>query len=233
MPAADQDAAGALEGGSVNWYVKVLKQYSDFTGRARRQEYWMFALVHAGVSFALGLVMAVLGSIVGNAGFIIGGALMGIYVLAMIVPAIAVAVRRMHDIDKSGVYLLVNLIPAVGGIIFIVLAAQEGTRGPNQYGPDPKAEYGADPGYPVAQGAYGQQGGYAQPGYPQQGGYPQPGYPQYGQQGGYPQPGGYPQQAGYSQHGGYPQQGGYGQQGAYPQRGGWPQQGNPSGGPRY
>jgi uncharacterized membrane protein YhaH (DUF805 family) len=112
----------------VDWYVKVLKQYADFNGRARRKEYWMFLLFNFIISLVLGIL----------AGVIRMPILATLYMLAVLVPAIAVGVRRMHDIGKSGWVLLVGLIPLVGGIILLVWAATEGTPGSNQYGPDPK-----------------------------------------------------------------------------------------------
>lgn len=120
----------------MNWYLKVLKQYADFNGRARRQEYWMFAL------FNFIAIVALL--IVGSA---IGGALDApeiamipyvIYVLGVLIPGLAVAVRRLHDQNKSGWYYCVAFIPLVGGIWLLVLLCTEGDVGPNQYGADPK-----------------------------------------------------------------------------------------------
>jgi uncharacterized membrane protein YhaH (DUF805 family) len=120
----------------MNWYLKVLKQYADFNGRARRQEYWMFALFNFIAVFALAIV-----------GVIIGGVLDApeiaaipylIYVLGVLIPGLAVAVRRLHDQNKSGWYYCVAFIPLVGSIWLIVLLATEGDAGPNQYGPDPK-----------------------------------------------------------------------------------------------
>lgn len=120
----------------MNWYLKVLKQYADFNGRARRKEYWMFALFNIIIIMVLGLVFGA-----------IGGALeteelmtipIAIYYLGIIIPSLAVAVRRLHDQDKSGWYYLISFIPLIGGIWLLVLMCTEGTHGPNQYGPDPK-----------------------------------------------------------------------------------------------
>ncbi|WP_404812559.1 DUF805 domain-containing protein [Capnocytophaga canimorsus] len=107
----------------MNWYLKVLKQYADFKGRARRKEYWMFTLFNSIVFFALGFI----------GGLIETTVLVSIYYLAIIVPSIAVGVRRMHDVGKSGWFILVP-------IYNLVLCLTEGERGPNQYGPDPKAQ---------------------------------------------------------------------------------------------
>jgi uncharacterized membrane protein YhaH (DUF805 family) len=112
----------------VDWYLKVLKQYADFNGRARRKEYWMFVLFNFIIAVVLGIV----------AGIIRLPILTTIYSLAVLVPGIAVGVRRMHDIGKSGWVLLIGLIPLLGVILLIVWAAQEGNPGSNAYGPDPK-----------------------------------------------------------------------------------------------
>lgn len=199
----------------MEWYKKVLRQYADFDGRARRKEYWMFSLVNAAVGLAVMIVFGGLGAAFGSETlFYLGIGLLVIYCLAIVVPSVAVATRRLHDTNRSGWWQLLNLaglIPFVGfiaSIVLIVFFAMDGTPGPNQYGPDPKAdERGlAGPGQFSAAG-YPQTGlpaGYPQPGYPQPG-YPQSGYPQADYpQSGYPQPG-YPQ-PGYPQPG-YPQQG--------------------------
>ena len=130
----------------MNWYTKVLKQYADFSGRARRTEYWMFTLFNVIVLIVLGFVDRALGfgSFAGSSG---GGAMAfsaslgllgGIYSLAVLVPSLAVAVRRLHDTDRSGWWLLIGLIPIVGGIVLLVFMVLEGTRGPNSHGADPK-----------------------------------------------------------------------------------------------
>jgi uncharacterized membrane protein YhaH (DUF805 family) len=137
---------------AVNWYTKVLKQYVDFSGRARRTEYWMFALFNLIVLIVLMVVENVLGfgSFSGSSGgsgmaFSASlGPLSGIYSLAVLLPGLAVAVRRLHDTNRSGWWLLIGLIPFIGGIVLLVFMVLEGTRGPNAHGADPKM---------VAQGA--------------------------------------------------------------------------------
>ncbi|MBT2481415.1 DUF805 domain-containing protein [Streptomyces sp. ISL-94] len=114
----------------MNYYTDVLKKYADFSGRARRQEYWMFFLCNLAVAIVVAIIDAVIG-----ANMII----YGLYVLAIIVPCIALTVRRLHDLGKSGWWCFIVFIPLVGGIWLIVLAATEGQPGPNQYGPSPKA----------------------------------------------------------------------------------------------
>lgn len=119
----------------MNWYLKVLKQYVDFDGRARRKEYWMFLLVNIVVSIVIGIVDVVAG-LKTSSGIGILGAL---YSLAILLPSLGVTVRRLHDIDKSGWWVLIGFVPIIGFIVLLVFAAMEGTRGDNQYGPDPKA----------------------------------------------------------------------------------------------
>lgn len=121
----------------MDWYLKVLKQYADFSGRARRKEYWMFVLFSIIVSFVLGIVdaltgMTMLDGSIGTLGFI--------YTLAILVPSLAVGARRLHDIGRSGWWMLIGLVPVIGFIVLIVWYASEGTRGDNRFGADPKAD---------------------------------------------------------------------------------------------
>ncbi len=120
----------------MKWYLKVLKQYADFNGRARRKEYWMFFLFNMIFIVALALLSGMIGGSTNSEELVSIPIL--IYYLAIIIPSIAVVVRRLHDQNKSGWYYLVSLIPFIGGIWLIVLMCTEGDSGPNQYGPDPK-----------------------------------------------------------------------------------------------
>lgn len=113
----------------MHWYVGVWQKFAEFGGRARRTEYWTFFLINIVVSAALGLVDTVLGSI---------GILSGLYGLAVLIPGLAVAVRRLHDTGRSGLWVLMGFVPVIGTIFVLVLLALEGTRGPNQYGADPR-----------------------------------------------------------------------------------------------
>jgi uncharacterized membrane protein YhaH (DUF805 family) len=123
----------------MEWYLKVLKQYADFSGRARRKEYWMFYLIHVLILLGfVGLFTAFLGNGDGPvSAFMI---LYGIYVLGTFIPTLAVTVRRLHDTGKSGAMILVTLIPFIGGIWLFILMVTEGEYGENGYGPDPKGE---------------------------------------------------------------------------------------------
>lgn len=119
----------------MNWYLKVLKQYADFSGRARRKEYWMFVLFN--IIFAM--VAMVLDNVSGIAMEGIGyGPLYGLYTLAVLIPSIAVGVRRLHDIGKSGWMMLITFIPLIGGIWLFVLMVTDSNPGENEYGLNPK-----------------------------------------------------------------------------------------------
>lgn len=120
----------------MEWMLLPLKRYADFQGRSRRKEYWMFLLGVVIVSIVVGIIEG----ITGMAGMIGGiyGPLTLLLLLAIIVPAIAVQVRRFHDQDKSGWFVLLGLIPFLGGLIVLVFMLLEGTQGPNRFGEDPK-----------------------------------------------------------------------------------------------
>ena len=115
----------------MNWYLKVLKQYADFSGRARRKEYWMFTLFNMIFLYGLLLTGAALDS---TALMILGG----IYLLGVFIPSLAVGVRRMHDIGKSGWYILVSFIPFIGGIWLLILNVTDSESGTNKWGENPK-----------------------------------------------------------------------------------------------
>ena len=116
----------------MEWNLKELKNYVVFSGRARRKEYWMFILINA----IIALIIMGIGQQIGTYGFILSL----IYSLAILLPSLAVSVRRLHDIGKSGWMILITLIPIIGGIWFLILTIKEGEKGANQYGEDPKAE---------------------------------------------------------------------------------------------
>ena len=119
----------------LEWMLMPLKRYADFSGRSRRKEYWMFVL---GVLIAA-IVLGIIEGILGLSGMVGGayGPLTLLLVLAVIVPSIAVQVRRFHDQDKSGWFVLLALIPFIGGLVVLVFMLLEGTKGPNRFGPDP------------------------------------------------------------------------------------------------
>ncbi|WP_340609928.1 DUF805 domain-containing protein [Xenorhabdus bharatensis] len=114
----------------MNWYVQVLKNYADFSGRARRKEYWMFYLFNMLALLAVFILSSLLGETIGLI-------LVVLYVVITFIPSLAVSVRRLHDSNRSGWWLLLNIIPA-GGIVVFIFTLLEGTEGSNEYGADPK-----------------------------------------------------------------------------------------------
>ena len=120
----------------MNWYIKVLQNYANFSGRARRKEFWFFVLFNAIFTFAAAVIDNVLGITFDELAY---GPIYCLYGLAMFIPGIAVSVRRLHDIGKSGWYFLLSFIPCVGGIILLVFDLTAGDPYENEYGPDPKA----------------------------------------------------------------------------------------------
>ena len=127
---AQQDSQPAQGTMSLPDAVRTcLNKYVDFSGRARRSEYWWFALS----IFIVYLVASFLGRAV-SAGVLLAD----LVALGLFLPSLAVAVRRLHDTNRSGWFYLISLIPLVGTIILIVFMCQESVRGPNRYGPSPK-----------------------------------------------------------------------------------------------
>lgn len=121
----------------MNWYLKVLRQYADFNGRARRKEFWMFFLFNLIFSVAAMILDNVLGIAWEKIGY---GPLYVIYGLAVFLPNLAVTVRRLHDVGKSGWWIFISLIPLIGAIWLLVLMVTDGNPGNNEYGPNPKEE---------------------------------------------------------------------------------------------
>jgi len=112
----------------INNYVNVLKNYVNFNGRARRREYWLFVLANIIVAFVVGFI----------AGLIKLPILGTIYSLAVLLPGIAVCIRRLHDIGKSGLWYLLIFVPLVGAIVLLVFFCTDSEAGTNAYGPNPK-----------------------------------------------------------------------------------------------
>ena len=123
----------------MNWYLKCLKQYIDFWGRARRKEYWMFTLWNVVIIMFLA-ALAAIGTEIGSDSFVsyIPMVLYLLYGLFILIPSFTVSVRRLHDIGKSGWWILIGLIPVIGSIILLVWYCTEGQRCENEWGPDPK-----------------------------------------------------------------------------------------------
>jgi uncharacterized membrane protein YhaH (DUF805 family) len=116
----------------VHWYVAVLKKYAVFRGRARRREFWLYTLVNIVVS----LVLEVVDRVAGTDGHF--PVISGIYGLLVLLPTLAVTIRRLHDTDRSGWWILLNLIPVIGWLVVLVFNVMDGTPGPNRHGDDPK-----------------------------------------------------------------------------------------------
>ena len=113
----------------------VLTQYVGFGGRARRSEYWWYALF----SVLVGIVAVILDNALGTDFESTGNGLISLLLnLALFLPSLAVAVRRLHDTDRSGWWLLIALIPLVGAIVLLVFFCQDGTPGKNRFGNSPK-----------------------------------------------------------------------------------------------
>ena len=117
----------------MDWYLKVLRHYADFGGRAQRKEYWMFQLINLIATVALGMV----GALIGGGGDA-GDALPGLYSLAVFLPSLGVTVRRLHDIGKSGWWVLLGFIPLVGVLVLLFFLVKDSEAGSNAYGPNPK-----------------------------------------------------------------------------------------------
>ncbi len=128
----------------MQWYIGAFKKFAQFAGRARRKEFWMFALFNVIVAIIIGIIESVLGLATtsaanGTASFN-GGPLSIIYSLAAIVPGLALGARRLHDIGKSGWLQLIALIPIVGVFILLYWFIKEGDAGQNKFGANPKTE---------------------------------------------------------------------------------------------
>jgi uncharacterized membrane protein YhaH (DUF805 family) len=121
----------------MNWYLQALKKYAVFTGRARRKEYWFFVLFNIIISAALAIVDYFTGTYSATYGM---GLLGCLYTLGVLIPAIAVSVRRLHDTGRSGWWLLLALIPVIGGIVLLVFMVFDSDPGENKYGPSPKVD---------------------------------------------------------------------------------------------
>ena len=112
-----------------NFRSIITEHYFDFNGRARRQTFWYFFLVNIVIAIVLGIIDGIIGTqIIGS-----------LYSLAVLLPGLGLSVRRLHDLDKSGWWLLIAIIPLIGALVLLYWFIQPGTAGANQYGADPKA----------------------------------------------------------------------------------------------
>ena len=119
----------------MNWYLAVLKNYSGFSGRARRTEYWMFALFNLIIGVGFMILDNVAGITIGGLPY---GVLYFLFAFVVLIPSVAVAVRRLHDVGKSGWMILISLIPLIGTIWLLVLLVTDSNPGENEYGQNPK-----------------------------------------------------------------------------------------------
>lgn len=112
----------------MKWFIEVLKKYAVFSGRARRKEYWMYTLFVVIIAIVLAI-----------ADYALGSQVLGlIFNVAILLPSLGVAVRRLHDTDRTGWWILISLIPFVGTIILLVFLCSDSKPGENKYGPNPK-----------------------------------------------------------------------------------------------
>lgn len=119
----------------MHWYLDVLRKYAVFSGRATRREYWMFVLFNFLATLVLSLTDRVAGLMSEPMGI---GLLSGLYSLAVLIPSLAVSVRRLHDTGRTGWWLLIALIPLVGPIVLLVFMVLDSEPNENRYGPNPK-----------------------------------------------------------------------------------------------
>jgi uncharacterized membrane protein YhaH (DUF805 family) len=119
----------------MDWYLEALKKYAVFEGRARRKEYWFFILFNVLISMALGFIDRFIGNVNPDTGI---GVLSGIYTLGVMIPGMAVSVRRLHDTGRSGWWLLITFLPVIGAIIFFYFMVLDSDTERNEYGPSPK-----------------------------------------------------------------------------------------------
>ena len=119
----------------MKYFLYCLQHYADFNGRARRSEYWYFVLFNFIVSILIGLSLGVIAGLLNVPALVY---LAHLWSLAVFIPSLAVSVRRLHDIGRSGWWLLLSLIPLVGAIILIIWHCTDSQPAANQYGPNPK-----------------------------------------------------------------------------------------------
>ncbi|HEY4310048.1 MAG TPA: DUF805 domain-containing protein [Pirellulales bacterium] len=116
------------EGFGFQWYLVVWKKFADPSGRARRMEYWTFLLFH----YIVIILLMIAGRMANGSSMIVN-----LYALAAIVPTVMVRIRRLHDIGKSGWWLLISIVPIVGWIIMLIFLTRASEPGTNKYGPNP------------------------------------------------------------------------------------------------
>ena len=126
----------------MNWYLDAWKNYVTFTGRSRRTAYWMFVLFQILVYIAVAILGMILSG--GNSNSAAATGLMALVTLGLLLPSIAVTVRRLHDTNRTGWWILISFLPLIGGIWLLVLTILDGTPATNRFGPDPKGRGDSD-----------------------------------------------------------------------------------------
>ena len=123
----------------MKWYIQAIKNYFNFSGRARRKEYWMFFLFNMIFGIAAMFINRMIGSNLSIAGQSIGyGIVSLLYNLFILIPSLSISFRRLHDIGKSAGWLFIGFVPFAGAIWLFIYSCMSGTVGTNKYGDDPK-----------------------------------------------------------------------------------------------
>ena len=128
-------------------YIEVMRKYAVFSGRAQRQEYWMFVLFNVIIVLFLGIIDGMVDSDPEGS----RSTLTTLYVLSILIPSLAVGVRRLHDTGRSGWWMLIGVIHIIGAIVLLLFMIQDSQLMDNQYGPNPKRDITAYQGYSVSQ----------------------------------------------------------------------------------
>ena len=122
---------------AFDYFILAFQKYADFSGRARRAEFWYFYLFHMLAIMVLSSIGGFFGSALGE---MIGAIPLIAYFFISIIPILALVVRRLHDTNRSGWWYFIGAIPIIGVIVLLIFFMTEGTHGPNRYGEDPKEE---------------------------------------------------------------------------------------------
>jgi uncharacterized membrane protein YhaH (DUF805 family) len=135
----------------MHWMILPYRRYFEFSGRSRRREFWMFVLFYALVGIAISIIWGTgefqqTGFFVGFSSNVsgVGGVIQNLFWLASLIPSIAVGARRLHDVDRSGWWQLLLLVPLFGWVVLLVFWCLDGNHGPNRFGGDPKGRADAD-----------------------------------------------------------------------------------------
>ncbi len=124
----------------MKWFIKCIRQYADFSGRARRKEYWMFKVYRFLIFLGITIFCALFAGILSEENQHVPPFIYIIVYLVFIIPSLAVAVRRMHDVGHSGWFLLINLIPSIGSLVYFIFTLFDSQPYKNKWGANPKEE---------------------------------------------------------------------------------------------